>query len=303
LAKVAILQPVIGVKEKMDRSTRPATWARLERMTLEAAAGPDKPDLIVWPESSRPDPVTWKGSGPFRDDRMEMLARKTGIPILYGSVIARVVDNRLKALYNGAALVFPDGRQAQWYGKQRLLPLAEMVPFRKLFGIDPYAKNKTKERKSILTMLGRFVEGPEPTLFEIDGLKFGVLICYEGSYPALSRAYRNRGATALMILTNDAWWGRSAFAPWHAKMVATRARELELPVIRAANSGVSSHTDVRGRQIAATGLDERTTVRVDVSPGPLPRTFFARRGHVIPFGFMLGCFMIFPLVRRFRKVG
>ncbi len=299
--RVAILQPVTGVQEKMDRSSRPAIWNTLERMTMEASAAGEKPDLIVWPESSRPDPVTWKGQGPFRDERMQRLARKAGTPILYGTVIAKVDDGRLQALYNGAALAFPDGRPAQWYGKQQLLPVAEKVPFRRLLGIDPYAANQSTERKNVLPMLGRFLEGPQPTLFQVDGLKFGVLICYEGMYPALSRAYRRAGANALVILTNDAWWGDSEFVRWHAQKVAMISRGLEIPVIRAANNGISSLTDSRGRRPAATALDELTTIHVEVTPGNAEPTFYSGAGNAAMFGLLLLCCAIFPVIRRIRR--
>ena len=297
---VAILQPVTGVQEKMDRSARPAIWNALEQMTMAASAAEVKPDLIVWPESSRPDPITWKGQGPFRDDRMQRLARKAGAPILYGTVIAKVDDGRLKALYNGAALAFPDSRPAQWYGKQQLLPVAEKVPFRRLLGLDPYASDQSTERKKTLPMLGRFLEGPEPTLFQVDDLRFGVLICYEGMYPGLSRAYRRQGANALMILTNDAWWGDSEFVPWHAQKVAFISRGLEIPVIRAANNGISSLTDIRGRRPVATALDERTVVHVRVRPGSPETTFYAKTGNIGLFGLLVVCCAIFPVMNRIR---
>ncbi|MBD3869114.1 MAG: apolipoprotein N-acyltransferase [Acidobacteria bacterium] len=297
---VAVLQPVTGVQEKMDRASRPATWKTLEKMTLQASEALEKPNLIVWPESSRPDPITWKGQGPFRDDRMHRLARQAGAPILYGTVIARVVDGRLKALYNGAALAFPDDRPAQWYGKQQLLPVAEKVPFRQLFGLDPYASNQSMERKSILPMLGRFLEGPEPTLFLVDGLSFGVLICYEGMYPELSRAYRKKGANAVVILTNDAWWGDSEFVQWHAQKVSFISRSLEIPVIRAANNGISSLTDHRGRRLVATDLNERTTVHIQVTPGSSVPTFYARTGNIGLFGLLAVCCAVFPVMNRIR---
>ena len=84
--------------------------------------------------------------------------------------------------------------------------------------------------------------------------RIGVLICYEGMYPSLGRAYRAAGADALLVLTNDSWWGRSVFPAWHARMVSARARELDLPVLRAANSGVSSMTDRFGATRASTSM-------------------------------------------------
>ena len=122
-------------------------------------------------------------------------------------------------------------------------------------------------------------------------------------YPALSRAYRRQGANALMILTNDAWWGDSEFVPWHAQKVAFISRGLDVPVIRAANNGISSLTNRRGRRPVTTALDERTVVHIRVSPGSAKPTFYARTGNLVLFGLLVFSCVAFPVIRRFRPAG
>jgi apolipoprotein N-acyltransferase len=267
--KVGLVQPCLDVRDKADPARHPELWARLTALTREAAAGAD---LVVWPESARPGPVIWRDGEPFADPEVEALARETGTPILYGCEIARVAGRRVQALYNGAALVHPDGQPAQWYGKQRLLPFVEGVPFAGLLGWDP-SDREPGEKRSLLTMVGNFSPGPRATLFEVGPARIGVLICYESLYPHLVRRYRQAGANALCVITNDAWWGRSLFPSWHARMVAARALEADLPVVRAANSGLSTHTDAAGRITASTQLDAVTTLHVELTPhrsGPTP---------------------------------
>jgi len=276
--RIAIVQPVVAVEDKLTRERWPLLREKLEKLTLEAARGAD---LVVWPETARPGPLVWKDPAPFGDPDMEALATRASVPILYGCEIARVRDGRVRALYNGAALVRPGGGGDAWYGKQHLLPLVEGIPFASAFGWDPAAHAKgSGDRGSFLTLMGNFVPGPTPTIFEIGPARLGVLICYEGMYPSLARRYRRAGANALVVLTNDAWWGHSVFPAWHARMVAERARELDIPVIRAANSGISSVTDRFGRTGGATHLDETTILRQTVRLGSPRTTFYARHGDL-----------------------
>ncbi len=272
--RVAVVQPSVTLDDKLRRERWPAMRERLEAMTLAAARGAD---LVVWPESARPGPLVWDASKPFGDPVMEELAAKAGVPILYGCDIARMRDGSVEALFNGAALARPDGRPGGWYAKQHLLPLVEGIPFAKAFGLDP-AKRRRDDRRGYLTLLGNFTPGGDPFLFEVGPARIGVLICYESFYPELSRAYRAHGANALVVLTNDAWWGWSVFPRWHAAMIAARAREQGLPVVRAANNGVSSSVGADGRTTEATGLYEITVLRTRLVPAPVGRTLYTTLG-------------------------
>lgn len=130
-------------------------------------------------------------------------------------------------------------------------------------------------------MLGNFSSGPGPTLFQVKQARIGVLICYESFYPRLVRAYSLKGANVLAVLTNDIWWGHSAFTAWHARMASSRAREGGLPVVRAANSGISSLTDAQGRLVARTGFNEVRTLEVELTPRNGTPTFYAHYGDWI----------------------
>ncbi len=280
--RVGMVQPFIEVQAKLDRSQWPSTWQRLERLTVEAAADSD---LVLWPETTRPGPLIWRDGEPLSDPEVEALAARTGVPILYGCEIVKVRSERIIALYNGAALALPGGGMSEkWYGKQRLLPFVEGVPFAEIVGWDPSKREIKPGRRSPLTLLGNFSRGPEPTVFRVGDARIGVLVCYEGMYPELGRAYANAGANVLAVITNDAWWGRSIFPAWHAGMVASFARSLEIPVVRAANSGICSVTDSSGRMTARSELSTITTLRAGVSVGGNRETWYARHGQLIPWG-------------------
>jgi apolipoprotein N-acyltransferase len=297
--RIGIVQPSVTIQQKLDRTRWPEMWDILKPLTREAARGAD---LVVWPESSRPGPLIWKDEKPFSDPEMEALAREVGVPILYGCELARFTSGQVTALYNAAALARPDGTAGDWYGKQQLLPFVEGIPFARLIGWDPAtARREPGGKRSALTLIGNFVPGDRPTIFEVGPARLGVLICYEGLYPRLVRRYRNAGANALVVMTNDAWWGHTVFARWHARMIATRAREADLPVVRAANSGVSSVTDRRGTMGPSTGLFEVRTLQVDLSPSTTAPTPYARSGDVVVAAAAIGLLALLGFGRRRGK--
>ncbi len=291
--RIGIVQPSVTIDVKLASLRPPDTsdqmqaqrytqqltayWDQMKALTRQVATGND---LVLWPETARPGRLFLEEGAEVHDPEMEAIAREVGVPILYGAEIVRRRGNEVLGLYNGAALAHPDGRPGQWYGKQRLLPFVEGMPFGDWFGYDPAARARHNSGKpSYLTLLGNFSRGPEPTIFRVKDAKIGVLVCYEGMYPPLAREYALRGANMIAVLTNDIWWGRSVFAPWHAQMVTGRANEMNLPIVRAANSGVSSYTDGNGVQHEHSPLMWTGTLEVDaqIEPDHIP-TFYARVG-------------------------
>ncbi len=275
--RVALVQPDVAVEDKLDRARWPFVWERLEDLTRQAARGAD---VVLWPETARPGFVEVRNDRAI-DPEVGALAKEIGVPILYGTLLAETdAEHTVTALYNGAALARPDGTVSDWYGKRALLPFAEAVPYGRWVGLDPRQRARGGPRQSALSFLGNFTPGPRPTVFTVKNAKIGVLICFEGQFPNRARELRDAGANVLAVLTNDGWWGRSAFPAWHARMVAARARELGVPVVRAANSGISSVTDARGRTTDETRLFRATTVTVPVIAGGEP-TFYAVHGDIV----------------------
>lgn len=273
---VALVQTSFDVTEKLNPKRWPEIWQLLERLTLTGSHGAD---LAVWPESARPGAVVWQGPGPFSDPRMEQLSRDAGVPILYGCQIARVDGERVR-LYNGAALAYPDGRPTPWYGKQKLLPFVEAVPYAAILGWDPARRASPAGDHSYLRLMGNFSAGPQPTVFSVGDARIGVLICYEGAYPELARRFKLGGVNLLAVLTDDAWWTGTLFPRWHAAMVAARAVETGTPIIRAANGGISSYTDATGHMRERTSVGEVAVRRVTVEIGGSGPTWYTRHGNV-----------------------
>jgi apolipoprotein N-acyltransferase len=108
--------------------------------------------------------------------------------------------------------------------------------------------------------VGDFLAGSGFEPVDAAEARVGFLICYEGIFPEIGRAYGRNGASLLVNVTNDAWFGTTSAPFQHLSMTVFRAVENRLYVARAANTGVSAVIDATGRITARTGLFERTTL-------------------------------------------
>jgi len=109
-----------------------------------------------------------------------------------------------------------------------------------------------------------FTPGTEPVVFDVDGRRVSVAICYESIAPWISRAFVRRGSQLLATITNDAWFGRSSAAYQHFEQGAIRAVEEGRYVVRAANTGISGAVDPYGRVLMRTDLFVPAAVTADV---------------------------------------
>jgi len=168
--------------------------------------------------------------------------------------------------------VAPDGSLAGVYDKAHLVPYGEYFPSYAHF------------------MLGEqgFTPGPGIRTLHLAGLPaIGPLICYEVVFPAQVVDEADR-PSLLVNITNDAWFGDSAGPRQHLAAARLRSVEEGLPMVRAANTGISAVIDPFGRLNARLGLDRRGVLVAPI-PGPLPPTPAARLGLLAPFILSLLC--------------
>ncbi|MEK6711874.1 MAG: apolipoprotein N-acyltransferase [Nitrospinota bacterium] len=222
------------------------------------------PPLIVWPEAAAPFIYTEQ---PQWRARMRTAAQDARSYLLFGSLgLDREGDE--PRLYNSAYLISPEGRELGRYDKMHLVPFGEYVPLgRLLFFVQ-----------KLVPVIGTFAEGGQPVIFDAPGGRFGTLICFEVIFPHVVR--RLRDAQFLVNITNDAWFGRSAASEQHLSMVALRAVELRVPIVRAANTGISALIDARGQ------IHDRSPLFVPwrktglIAPRVTPPTVYARSGDI-----------------------
>jgi apolipoprotein N-acyltransferase len=237
---------------------------------LTDTAGIDDIDLVIWPETALPF---------FLADTSEALttigdALPQGTSLLVGA--ARIVDKRNAAgarisehVYNSLLLVDDEGRVRESYDKIHLVPFGEYLPFQDFL-----------ERLGFMQLTGvrgGFSAGTGPRFFSIPGAPpASPLICYEIIFPDDVTDPAMRPGWLLNI-TNDAWFGSSAGPHQHFHQAQVRAVEQGLPVVRAANTGISAVIDPWGRVLAEIGLGEKGLIDAGL-PKVGPKTLFVRFG-------------------------
>jgi apolipoprotein N-acyltransferase len=262
--KVALIQGNIPQDVKWDPAFQEATIRIYERLTRQAAAA-HRLDLIVWPESAAPFYVQ---DEPRLSARIGTLAREAGAGMIVGSPAIERDGDRMRNL-NSAFFFTPSGKIGPRSDKLHLVPFGEYVPLAKLL---PFV-NKLVEG------IGDFVPGTKFVTFPTGKGDAGVLICFEGIFPELARGYIREGSRFLVNITNDAWFGTSS-APWqHLAMFAFRAVENRVPVVRAANTGISSLIDSTGRITDTTTLFQEAVLSGDIRLTNRV-TFYTRYGDV-----------------------
>ena len=236
---VAVIQPSIEQSIKWDPAYNNQVLAIHERLTREAAAL--HPALIVWPETAAA--IFLRADRPLLD-RLTRLSQDLETPLLIGSIDRENVTRG--RFLNSAFLLTGQGIRAK-YDKIHLVPFGEYVPLGWVIGFV----------RSWAEFISDFDAGRTPTIFSLPGAAFGTVICYEVIFPELFREFVARGASFMVNITNDAWFGQTS-GPWqHLSTLALRAVEHRVAIARAANTGVSAFVEPSGRVSARLPLFER----------------------------------------------
>ncbi|KGM86871.1 Apolipoprotein N-acyltransferase [Roseovarius mucosus DSM 17069] len=266
-ATVRLIQPNAPQHEKWDPDKIQGFF---DRQLAFSAAG-ERPDLIVWPETAVPVMLERAAT------TLEVISDAAGsVPVVVG--LQRRDEMRL---YNTLALVEAGGSVAAVYDKHHLVPFGEYMPYGDQlarFGIHGMA---AKDGQG-------FSSGPGAQVIEMGALGRALpLICYEGVFPQDLRAAPGR-ADFILLITNDAWFGKFSGPYQHLAQARLRSAEFGLPMVRVANTGVSAMIDATGRVTESLPLGEAGW-RDAALPPPLPPTVYARLGDAP----MLVIFLVF----------
>jgi apolipoprotein N-acyltransferase len=248
--RVGLIQGNVDQGQKYDQAFRDAILGRyidLSRRAIAAGA-----EVIIWPEAATP---FFLDAERVLSEPIRRLAVQSRVPFLVGTdEFERSQDGAPPRYFNSAVLVGTDGLSRAPYRKMQLVPFGEYVPLKKLlFFVGP-----------LIEAVSDFSAGTDPVVFDVDGRRVSVAICYESVYPWISRQFVQRGSQLLATITNDAWFGTSSAAPQHFEQGALRAIEQGRYVVRSANTGISGAVDPYGRTIATTPLFTPEAITVDV---------------------------------------
>lgn len=238
VVKVALAQGNIPQDIKWDPGYQEDTVAIYEKLSRRSKGS--GATLVVWPESSLP---FFFQKELLYSARVSSLAKELDTALIVSSP-ALEYDSGREKLLNSAFLIAADGTVAGRADKIHLVPFGEYVPLAKLL---PFVKKMVQG-------IGDFSPGISTTPLDATFGKLGVLICFEGIFPEISRAYVDNGARLLVNITNDAWFGDSSAPYQHLSMTVFRAVENRVPLVRSANTGITAIIDSRGHVRGMTGL-------------------------------------------------
>lgn len=253
-------------------------WSRTGDATIRLYAGLTdsllasesncKPDIVLWPETAIPVYLL----APSQAGALERLRQRvtgwdvallTGLPhaVVYrdSNLAPRSAkrDRRTGQRYdafNAAGFIQPSLDSIQWYGKMKMVPLAERVPYADAFHFLDFLRWDVG--------IGGWQIGRDTTVFtdRRTGARFSSMICYESTYPGFVAEFVRKGAEFLSIITIDSWWGRMSGAFQHRRFAVFRAIENRRWIARCAVGGISCYIDPYGRSYDDTELFTRAVL-------------------------------------------
>lgn len=293
--KLRIVQPSIPQGEKWETANEDDIVRQY--LKLSDSAGSDHAGIggvthLIWPESAFPFLLT---------DRSDVLAAigallPPGTTLITGAARADPAsDPSADRVFNSVYVIGDTGEILSAYDKVDLVPFGEFLPLRSFF--------ESLGIRQLIRLPGGFTAGTRRhTLTVPNAPPMGPLICWEIIFPGAAVDPGARPAWLLNV-TNDTWFGDTPGPRQHLLQAEVRAVEEGLPVVRAANSGISAIIDPYGRiekslALGATGVLDGTL------PQALSPPFYARYGDVIFLAFsgVLGVASLFgSLARRTNR--
>jgi apolipoprotein N-acyltransferase len=271
--RVALIQSNVPqvFKMSLDAQQLAALSARYTAMVRKAAEQAERPDLIVWPETSYPYQYVrleprldqeeferqihqlrtdgtverWLRKRQAILDDLHGLTDQVGIPMLIGSIL---YDFTLQgvARYNSAVLLRPGLEPVETYEKIHLVPFGEYVPLIKslpwLVRLTPFQNGESVPSLAF---------GKAPRWFDLNGWRLAVAICFEDTLPNLVRRFfcdapEGHQPDLLLNISNDGWFQGSEELEMHLAISVFRAIENRVPLARAVNTGRTALIDGNG---------------------------------------------------------
>lgn len=261
-----LVQPSIPQNLKWDAGAAEQNFHRL--IELSAAPAPHPLAAVLWPEAAAPfllerDPGHRRAIG--------AVAPKGGY-VITGALRANPPPGPVTQVWNSIEAIDAAGDIRARYDKAHLVPFGEYVPLKEWLPI-----------KKITAGAIDLSAGPGPQTIALPSLPaFSPLVCYEVIFPGAVSDPADRPSWLLNV-TNDAWYGRSSGPYQHFAIARTRAVEEGLPLVRAANNGISGVIDADGRVVARTHQNDVTFADIEL-PAAGPVTPYQRIGD---YGFLV----------------
>ena len=291
--RLRIMQPNLQQDVKFNYAAKAEVMQKYLALS-DRASGPQSTgvrdaQILIWPESAFPFFLAREA------DAMAQIAEllPKGTVLMTGSV--RAPDGppgaRVSRAYNSIYLIDHDGGVLSVYDKLHLVPFGEYLPFQEWMEKLGFVQ--------LTRVHGGFIPGTVRRTMEVPNAPSALpLICYEAIFPGNLAASGDRPGW-IINLTNDGWFGNSTGPYQHLRQARLRAVEEGLPVVRAANTGISAVIDPSGRIVTRLELGIEGVLDASL-PAALPPTLYARLRDIPVAVLMAGAFLLI-IRRRFMK--
>ena len=284
-----VMQPNVQQDIRFNYAAKQEVMKRYIALS-DRAAGPQAPGIgevthLIWPESAFPFFLARE------PDALEQIAQllRHGTVLITGAVrLAEPVNPTDPGVFNSIYVINHDGSILGVYDKVHLVPFGEYLPFQRIL--------ETLGLRQLTKIRGGFLAGDRRRLITVPGAPPALpLICYEIIFAGDAVPQGQRPGWIVNV-TNDGWFGISSGPYQHLQQARVRAIEEGLPLVRAANTGISAVVDPLGRIVNALPLGQEGVIDSPL-PRALPAPIYARAGDG-PAAVMLAIAFLLVVRRR-----
>ena len=291
--RLRIMQPNLEQDAKFNYAAKTAVMQKYltlsDRASGPRSTGVRDASILIWPESAFPFFLTRE------TDAMAEIADllPKGTVLITGSVRAPDLPPgaNITRAYNSIYVIDHDGSVVSVYDKLHLVPFGEYLPFQdwmERLGFEQLTRQQ-----------GGFIPGSVRRALEVPNAPNALpLICYEAIFPGIGVSHDDRPGW-IVNLTNDGWFGISTGPYQHLQQARLRAVEQGLPLVRAANTGVSAVIDPLGRIVARLGLGLEGVLDSSL-PSAIAPTIYVRAGD-IPAAIIVAVGLLIVISRRLTR--
>jgi apolipoprotein N-acyltransferase len=277
--KLRIMQPNLQQDEKFNYAAKEQVMERYLRLS-NRSTGPNSNGVhdvtvLIWPESAFPF---------FLTHEPEALTQIIGLlkpstELITGAVRpAPGASASNPRAYNSVYVIDPDGSIRGIYDKVHLVPFGEYLPFQRVL--------ERLGLRQLTKQVGGFLSGDRRRAMDVPGApKMLPLICYEAIFPGAAVPPGERPGW-LVNVTNDGWFGISTGPYQHFQQARVLAIAEGLPLVRAANTGISGVIDPVGRVVDALPLGVEGVLDASL-PRVIGTTTYVRFGDDALFLFIV----------------
>lgn len=268
--RLRIVQPNVAQPHKWQAERRQDLFQRHLRLTV--SPGVEDVTHVIWPETAIPYFIARDA---LRRRAIAAVVPERGV-VISGALRTTPEPADPPRIWNSLEAVDPAARVVGTYDKVHLVPFGEYVPFRRFLKFAKITYGSID-----------FSAGSGPQTLRLPGLPpFSPLICFEAIFPG-EVLRRDDRPQWLLNITNDAWFGMSTGPYQHFASARVRAVEEGLPLVRAANTGISAVVDPLGRVTARLDLGEQGVLDAFLPRALGTLTPYARFGDLTSAGFLL----------------